>query len=171
MGSYEFSLESVLQLRKTLKDLEVSRLEQEIAILRDIDAELEDCRKRMADTEGRLTEERQRRRIDVALIMREERFAEGLKAEEQQILERREGQVQVVEQRQAVLLELTREQKVMERLKARDFAAFTVKERKKAENAVDEMVLLMKKEEMLEAEATHLPPGAAGLPDSAEGKK
>ncbi len=171
MGSYEFSLESVLQLRKTLKDLEVTRLEQEIAILRDIDAELEDCRQRMADTEERLMEERQRKSIDVALIMREERFAEGLKAEEQQIIGRREAQVQVVEQRQAILLELTREQKVMEKLKARDFAAFTAKERKKAENAVDEMVLLMKKEEMLEAEGAHPPTGAAGPPESEEGKK
>lgn len=142
---YSFSLESVLQLRRILKEQELVLLEEAVRHRDEILREALSRRDRAAGIEDRLARAEsgdEETLLDVQDIQLQRDFIEHLLKEAEKLeAEADEAELEVQRQRE-VVLDRTKDQKVMEKLKEKDFATFQKDEQRRTDKEIDELVIL-----------------------------
>lgn len=146
-GHFEFSLESVLQFRKLRKDLEVSLLARALLEKNQVLAEMDALRQKIRQLEDELHQAATEMELDVNGIRLKRDFLLSLKSNLEQlapVLAEREAEV---EKRKYSVMEKSRDQKLMEKLREKNLEVFQRDERRRDEKEIDETVLLGKRTE------------------------
>ncbi len=141
MSNYEFALENVLRFRTIQKNLQQASLQDALSEYDRLQRELDDCQSRITRLEQELTPH-DGSRVDVKSIIINRSFIRCLRLEENRLHKSLRDQEEEIDNRKAQLVERSREEKIMVKLKERNYHAFLDEERRRTDKETDEMVLI-----------------------------
>lgn len=141
-GNYEFGMEAVLNYRKIQKDLESNILAEAERERERLLQGLLECRDRIARLEKELIKSNDLTPMDVQAVIIIKSFIRCLRLEEKEILTCTHRKEEEIEHHRSLLLEKAREQKVLEKLKEKDYAVFLNEERRREGKEIDDLVLM-----------------------------